>query len=766
MRWWALAAAVLALAALAPSASAAFPGANGQLVLTPTSGGGVLIASPHSGRAKRVCNAPHTCDGRATDAQFSPNGREVVIASGGRLQIATTSGACVFCLSSAPAWAPTGTDPAFSRDGLTMTYVHRGLWQVAPGNSKPTRLRVLDGPVSAVAWSGSAKVAAVRRGWLWTGVRRNNTVVLWKRVTRGSAPDWSPSGQELTFTHRGFVFTLQPAGHRLTRIGRGEAPAFSPDGRSLAYLNPHHQVTIHPLGHGRTRTLTGLRGRSLDWQPVSAVTRRGCAAANGAIVASGGEATIRAAANPEGGHIGWNGCLTTVGIPFHLNGGLDGSGYNLSLGRVALAGDYAALQFVYTDKYMDYTDTINVYDLRSGALVHSTPVACQGFPCTITSLAVNQDGFAAWDATDTAELPESNMTAISCPTTALCVAGDQSGHILVSTAPTGGRSAWTRLSLAAGTTRIEGVSCPTAALCVAVASDGKAYWSSDPTGGVAAWHAASLSAFTISGISCGSANLCVAVGGGAAYITTDPMSPASVWTGHPLSSGTTLLQGVSCVSSNLCLIGDSAGDVLASTDPTDASPSWTARHVAAGGVTSISCPTTGFCAAVASGSGGTAVLTTTDPAGTTPTWAAHSFLGFLGSVTCAGTSLCLAVGGSTTLTTTDPADASPAWIETTLAHQINVASCPTSNLCIAAGGPDILTFTGPTGGAAAWHSALVDARDCDPCLAETLTGVDDHGVHTLDTAPPGPGTQIADLRFTGSTLTWTHGGAPRSAGLS
>jgi hypothetical protein len=37
---------------------------------------------------------------------------------------------------------------------------------------------------------------------------------------------------------------------------------------------------------------------------------------------------------------------------------------------------------------------------------------------------------------------------------------------------------------------------------------------------------------------------------------------------------------------------------------------------------------------------------------------------------------------------------------------------------------------------------------------------------TLDTAPPGPGTHVAGLRFAGSTLIWTHDGVPRSAGLS
>jgi hypothetical protein len=108
----------------------------------------------------------------------------------------------------------------------------------------------------------------------------------------------------------------------------------------------------------------------------------------------------------------------------------------------------------------------------------------------------------------------------------------------------------------------------------------------------------------------------------------------------------------------------------------------------------------------------------------------------------------------------------PPWTQTTTSRQLNFASCPTADLCIGAGLADIVTSTDPTGGPSAWPGALVDALTCDPCLAETLTAVDDHGAQTLDTAPPGSGTDVANLGFTGSTVTWTHDGAARSAALS
>jgi hypothetical protein len=70
--------AAIALAAAAAPASAAFPGANGQLVVTPTSG------------------------------------------SGGRLEIVTTSGACVWCRSSGPGTVI--TDLGFIGDTLVWTH--------------------------------------------------------------------------------------------------------------------------------------------------------------------------------------------------------------------------------------------------------------------------------------------------------------------------------------------------------------------------------------------------------------------------------------------------------------------------------------------------------------------------------------------------------------------------------------------------------------------------------------------------------------------
>ena len=772
-RRWVLAVIVLALAIAAPPALAAFPGANGTLAVTPLTGNGIIVASPQTGRGRRVCDAPQKCGTRLSGARFAPSGREVVFTdSAGRLEIATPSGACVFCVASHPL---SGTSPGFAPDGQTIIYVHRGLWQVTPGTTQPKRL--LKAPVTAAVWSGSHQLLVTRRGWIWTGRPTTAGVLTLRRLVRGGAPAASPTGGELAYTRAGEVLTVRLSGHRRpTRIGRGSAPTFSPDGRELAYLNPRHQVTIRPLARGRTRTLTALHGRSLDWQPVTAVTRKGCAAGNGAVVATSGGATIRAAANVQQSHVVWNGCLTSIGVPFHLTGGSAGNGYDLSLGHVALAGDYAAMQFIYTTKYMDYTDTVNVYDLRNGTLVRSEPVSCQGMPCDVTSLTVNGAGFAAWHAYDTPHPAESQIASISCPSASLCVAADNAGDLLVSADPTGGRAAWTRVPL--GVAR--SVSCPTVSYCVAVGGGGQVFTSTDPSGGPAAWQMtpANLGPLaTVTALSCASPTLCVAIGGLTAYTTTDP---TGAWHAAQVTSPGDLVTAVSCPSTTLCVLGTSTGEVLVSQDPADATPTWSAPAALPGAdhdyITNLSCPSSGLCAAAAESPTGAAVLTTTDPAGGAGGWSAHPLAG-ASWVTCPTTALCVALAGGAVIaptepdvfTSTDPTDPSPSWSPAALPTPASLVTCATPSLCVAGAQQDVEVSTDPTGGTSAWTSFLADALSCDPatpCRAEVLQAVDDQGLHTLDTAPQGSGTVIADLQFSGDTLTWTNAGTPRSAGLS
>jgi hypothetical protein len=88
-----------------------------------------------------------------------------------------------------------------------------------------------------------------------------------------------------------------------------------------------------------------------------------------------------------------------------------------------------------------------------------------------------------------------SLDALSCPSVALCVAGDSNGNILTSTDPTGGASAWTKASVErphVNGNSIDAVSCPSVALCVAGDQNGNILTSTDPTGGTKTWTSATV----------------------------------------------------------------------------------------------------------------------------------------------------------------------------------------------------------------------------------------------------------------------------------
>ena len=85
-----------------------------------------------------------------------------------------------------------------------------------------------------------------------------------------------------------------------------------------------------------------------------------------------------------------------------------------------------------------------------------------------------------------------SLSAVACPTVKFCLAGDQAGNLLASTAPASGSSAWreTASGFRNENHNLTGVAeliCPTAGFCLAAASQNESapysiFTSTDPTG--------------------------------------------------------------------------------------------------------------------------------------------------------------------------------------------------------------------------------------------------------------------------------------------
>src|ERR1019366_9098163 len=80
-----------------------------------------------------------------------------------------------------------------------------------------------------------------------------------------------------------------------------------------------------------------------------------------------------------------------------------------------------------------------------------------------------------------------SLQAMACPNSTLCVAGDDSGNVVVSTSPTGGATAWTVSEQVDPGAQITGLACPAPNLCVAVGSTGDVAVSTHPAAGAQAW---------------------------------------------------------------------------------------------------------------------------------------------------------------------------------------------------------------------------------------------------------------------------------------
>jgi hypothetical protein len=586
----------------------------------------------------------------------------------------------------------------------------------------------------------------------------------------------------------GWIWILRASGGRSRRLVAGAVPAWSPDGTRIAYIAPGGWVGIIAARGGRPRLLHA-RARALDWQPLPAHPRRSCSLPRGwTFVAGNAQDVVASTSHPSAGSYfgGWYGCLRGLG-KWHLllAGTADYAGYYTTVSAVRLAGRFALVNSVYSDKYQNCGLIMDLGDLASGRTTQLSGQPCGygvGAGHSLDSPVLDSSGFAAWRVV-TPVPPSQSLSAVSCPSISACVAVDDVGIVASSTNPTGGRPAW-ELDHTPATT-LNSVSCPTATFCAAAASTGsEVLTSNDPTDPAPQWNAVSADGsanaiFPASAISCPSTSLCIeADGSGNIVASTDPAAAAPNWNSvHVLGGAPPEFSAIDCPSASLCVATDVHGDIVTSTNPTGDASAWNVASVdpttpwtLPGGV---SCPSTTLCVAV----DGTAnVLSSTEPTGGASAWkVTPSRAGGLTAISCPTISLCVATDGQgDVITSTDPTGGTAAWQLSKIdgTNRINGISCPSVAECVAVdSNGTVLTSNSPTAGPGAWSSAPVDVPDCaiqgTRCLVEQLEARDDHGTHVLDTTAPGNGNSIKNVVLTpnGLDLSWTHDGASGQATL-
>jgi hypothetical protein len=258
---------------------------------------------------------------------------------------------------------------------------------------------------------------------------------------------------------------------------------------------------------------------------------------------------------------------------------------------------------------------------------------CVLIVCAAGTLGASEAGATplAWSTlglADEGPHPANALLSDSCPSTALCVATDESGHIVTSTEPTGGEEAWSApVSIDPGHP-LESVACPSSKLCIAVDPYGSAFYSTNPTGGPTAWHQTAIdpNLSAESGfrprtlIACPTTKLCVVSTGTNELVTsTEPTGTASAW--H-VASNPELSQGrftsLACASESMCVVDYTVDECCSAyysaTAPTGGWSGW--KHTGndpagIGGLTALTCPTTSLCVG---GSFVNEIVTSTAPA--------------------------------------------------------------------------------------------------------------------------------------------------------
>ncbi len=301
-----LAALALTLGAAAPSADAAFPRRDGQVVyswfsFSETEAGppttyeyairavGPLGGTPTTLRGcTTVTGRPDVgdCSIRYRSPTVSPDGRRVAFATGRSLALMRIDGSSFELL---PAHSAYDGEPAFSPDGKRLAYSAGGLFvahQPAPVRGIWTsdlagrRARRVTARGTRPSWSTRGWIAFLRADGVYRirpdGKSSRRLVLL----HRCSDVDWSPGGTKLAFTCRGRLYVTDGDGRHLRRIVvpyfGADVVAWAPSGTRLALASSEGSARTIRLDGSHERDVVGggagavynFGPGQLDWQPL------------------------------------------------------------------------------------------------------------------------------------------------------------------------------------------------------------------------------------------------------------------------------------------------------------------------------------------------------------------------------------------------------------------------------------------------------------------------------------------------------------------
>jgi hypothetical protein len=282
-----------------------------------------------------------------------------------------------------------------------------------------------------------------------------------------------------------------------------------------------------------------------------------------------------------------------------------------------------------------------------------------------------------------------HITALSCQSAPalLCVAVDDAGKVLSSTAPASGTWSSPAAIDTSASPHLTAISCPpdpSTALCFAVDETGNNLYASQ-TPASAPWTAGTIdSGHQLNGISCPSTSLCVAVDNSGNVLWSATPGTAGSWIIlTPTVDPGNHIAAVSCPTASLCVATDNVGNVLVSTNPTSMS-SWQTTLLTDGAnpLTAVSCNVTALCVAVASNGS----VYATANAASSGTWSTSIELPGLSAVSCTNAGLCVLVGGNgSALESDNPTASRPAWALASIdpGHALTAVSCLSTGICVA-----------------------------------------------------------------------------------